>query len=620
MTNSLHTFFRMALVLFTLTATFFAQESKACYANFNHTNACVGDTVWFYGLDTYAAHAWDFGDNTLGVPNTAFNDTAYHAYTAAGTYYVTHFVNIGAEWAYETQIISIGSDCFAAAFDYDCNGTITNQSVGTNLSYLWDFGDPTSDQNISTEFNPYHYYLNAGTYTISLTISDGTNTETVSQEVQYDPAQTCLSASISYFFNACAGDTTQFYAYYSSDVTAVLWDFGDPTSGINNLSTSLNPAHYYSSPGQYPVTLVYSNGTETDTLHWLAYVSDCDVWAGDANQDGEVTASDIFPLGIYFGETGTARLNASTVWEAQACDNWGDTWQEMYLHRMVNKKHADANGDGAINALDAQAIALNFGRTHYEHNNLSEMQLVKPTDPTLAVTLPQGTFTDGSTIDVPIVLGNETIPASGVYGYAITIQYPQDMVTNATVTFENSFMGATNELITLQHNDTHTGELHLAAVRTQHLNANGNGVIATLHLTLAYNISGTLALNIRPDAKICSNTMPVGGWSTNQQVMMNVQLQNASANVISTGIATATANNIHVYPNPATNQLLVQLDANTIAQSISIKNMLGQAVWQKNIAANETIAAINVAQLPAGLYFVNIHTSKGVLVQRFVKQ
>ena len=182
----------------------------------------------------------------------------------------------------------------------------------------------------------------------------------------------------------------------------------------------------------------------TDTLHWLAYVIDCNVWAGDVNQDGEVTASDIFPLGIYYGDAGTARLNASDNWEAQPSTDWGDSWQEMYLQRMVNKKHADANGDGIINALDAQTVALNFGKTHYQHNNQSEMQLLNASDPTLALNLPQNTFTDGSTIDVPITLGNQAIPATGVYGYAFTVQYPQAMVTNATVTFDNSWMGDAN--------------------------------------------------------------------------------------------------------------------------------------------------------------------------------
>jgi hypothetical protein len=101
--------------------------------------------------------------------------------------------------------------------------------------------------------------------------------------------------------------------------------------------------------------------------------------------------------------------------------------------------------------------------------------------------------------------------------------------------------------------------------------------------------------------------------------MLNAHLQNANADVISTGIDTPYANMASLYPNPATNQLFVQLN-NQMAQSISIKNTLGQTMVQKNIDSNQTISTINIAQLPAGLYFVQINTKQGTIIQRFVKQ
>ena len=53
---------------------------------------------------------------------------------------------------------------FAAnAFDAD----------GDELTYAWDFGDPTSADNTSTEENPSHTYDNPGTYVAWLTVSDG---------------------------------------------------------------------------------------------------------------------------------------------------------------------------------------------------------------------------------------------------------------------------------------------------------------------------------------------------------------------------------------------------------------------------------------------------------------
>ena len=95
--------------------------------------------------------------------------------------------------------------------------------------------------------------------------------------------------------------------------------------------------------------------------------------------------------------------------------------------------------------------------------------------------------------------------------------------------------------------------------------------------------------------------------------MLNAHLQNANADVISTGIDVPNANLATVYPNPATNQLFVQLN-NQTAQSIGIKTTLGQTMVQKNIDSNQTISTINIAQLPAGLYFVQINTTQGTLI------
>jgi len=47
-----------------------------------------------------------------------------------------------------------------------------------------------------------------------------------------------------------------------ADFDSLLWDFGDPASGILNSSTDLNPTHLFSDSGTYEVTLTgYLNGT-----------------------------------------------------------------------------------------------------------------------------------------------------------------------------------------------------------------------------------------------------------------------------------------------------------------------------------------------------------------------
>ncbi len=57
--------------------------------------------------------------------------------------------------------------------------TFTDNSSGTNLTYLWNFGDGTTD----TTQNPVHTYNAIGIYTVTLTVSDGTCSNTYTQVI-----------------------------------------------------------------------------------------------------------------------------------------------------------------------------------------------------------------------------------------------------------------------------------------------------------------------------------------------------------------------------------------------------------------------------------------------------
>lgn len=54
------------------------------------------------------------------------------------------------------------------------------------------------------------------------------------------------------FQNTCLGDATNFNLV--NPVNSVVWDFGDPTSGVSNSSTALSPNHIFTTAGVYTVT------------------------------------------------------------------------------------------------------------------------------------------------------------------------------------------------------------------------------------------------------------------------------------------------------------------------------------------------------------------------------
>lgn len=130
--------------------------------------------------------------------------------------------------------------------------TITNQSTPGPWQYLWDLGDGTTSANPALAT---HTYALPGTYTITLSISDGVCTDTDQAVVvinpappildfDYDPASGCSPLTVEFT------NLSQF-----ADPSTFIWDFG-PTQGT---SQEVNPVHTYFDPGVYSVTLSASD-------------------------------------------------------------------------------------------------------------------------------------------------------------------------------------------------------------------------------------------------------------------------------------------------------------------------------------------------------------------------
>ncbi len=614
--------YKLSLLIFIMLNAAFLNSAKACYANFNHTNACVGDTVWFYGLDISSVHVWDFGDSTSSNPNLAFDDTAYHVYTTAGTYYVTHFVNIGAEWAFETQVITVGTDCFNAAFNSRCGGSLyvnfLNQSSGTNLSYSWNFGEPSSGTlDTSSAMNPYHTYSIAGNYIVTLIIDNGTTTDTSVQSIAVDTS--CMSAFISYQWNPCANDTTFFY-YNFTGVTSVYWDFGDPASGINNYSTLLQPTHIFASPGIYVGSVIFTNGIETDTLPVITNVVDCSVWPGDANRDGYVTGEDFLAVALYYGDTGAVRAGASTSFVAQAGPNWVNSANlaYMYLQDLVDKKHADCNGDGTVNAADFTAVAQNFGMSHAQHNTLSSMMVTSAADPQLSLELPS-TVSNSSSIAADLNYG-DSILHTPIYGVCIYVEYDPSQVdaSSILVDFSNSFLDSisVSNLITFSYNDVVNNRIIIVEARTDHNGMNNFGSLAHITFNSAPGYTGMLALHIASDSKVMSNSVYLGGTYGSVQNFFKVNTDDASTQVILGVIENNLNDFISVYPSPARNFVHLNVRNTNENYSVKIVDATGRILSEKFPVTNHQL--IDIRDISDGFYFIEVTGNDWKYNSRFV--
>ena len=155
----------------------------------------VNETVQFTSTSSDAdgdslTYTWDFGD---GSALSSEKDPT-HIYTKVGLYNVTLKVSDGTDNDTITKTVNVGvkvatNEAPTANFTYAINNLtvnftdLSNDTDGNIVNWTWDFGDG----NISYEQNPMHTYATAGTYNVTLTVTDDDETTpltgTVTKEI-----------------------------------------------------------------------------------------------------------------------------------------------------------------------------------------------------------------------------------------------------------------------------------------------------------------------------------------------------------------------------------------------------------------------------------------------------
>lgn len=136
------------------------------------------------------------------------------------------------------------------AFD----GSPSTDPDGTVASYSWNFGDGSTATGPTTT----HQYVLAGSYVVSLTVTDNKGaTNSSSQSVTISAPNVAPSAR---FTATNTGLTVVFDGSLSADpdgsITNYAWDYGDGTTG-----SVMTPSHTYTTGGSYNVSLtVTDNG------------------------------------------------------------------------------------------------------------------------------------------------------------------------------------------------------------------------------------------------------------------------------------------------------------------------------------------------------------------------
>lgn len=212
--------------------------------SFTSSGPCFPISVSYTDLSTNAVSwLWNFGD---GNTSTQQHPSHLFTYQPSGPVTLTITDVNGCVKTISKPNVTGVNVTASVADTLGCRPFTTsfqNNSPGAT-SWLWNFGDG----NTSTQQNPTHTYTTAGVYTVTLTVTLGNCTSTITLPERVHvvrPIPDFNSPTVA----VCAPSLVQFNDL-STGAIQWLWDFGDGTS-----STVQNPSHIYSIPGSYTVSL-----------------------------------------------------------------------------------------------------------------------------------------------------------------------------------------------------------------------------------------------------------------------------------------------------------------------------------------------------------------------------
>jgi PKD repeat protein len=209
----------------------------------------TGDpTTTFTDLSTNSPieWAWDFDD---GFTSTLQNPV--HTFPTNGSYDVCLTATNLTGSATECKVVIIdGYLAPVATFNYTGDPVVTFNDLSTNspTSWFWDFGDG----DFSSLENPVHDFVENGTYSVCLTVSNPGGVDEDCQNVVIDNGAS--APVVDFEVDTIIGLTVVFNDLSINDPTDWLWDFGD--GAISGLQ---NPVHTYAILDIYTVCLTATN-------------------------------------------------------------------------------------------------------------------------------------------------------------------------------------------------------------------------------------------------------------------------------------------------------------------------------------------------------------------------
>jgi PKD repeat protein len=229
-----------------------ALPPAASFLPANSATICEGELVQFQNTSTFGpvTYLWSFEG---GIPSTSTEPNPEVTFPVSGVYDISLIVSNanGSDQILADNLVVVNHKP-TISFETAVNGYTVNftQNVVNGTNALWNFGDGQT----STSVNPTHTYNAQGTFTVTLSDSNGCGMTTKTKDILIQLLPTAgFTSSVN---TICPSSNVQFTSQSSPSVTAWNWVFDGGTPAT---STLRNPVVKYDQPGNYSVSLVVTN-------------------------------------------------------------------------------------------------------------------------------------------------------------------------------------------------------------------------------------------------------------------------------------------------------------------------------------------------------------------------
>jgi PKD repeat protein len=510
--------------------------------------------------------------------------------------------------------------CEGSTVDY------TDNSLGMITSWNWTFegGTPAT----STDENPTVSYANEGVYDVILVVDDGSTTSTLDNTdyltVEAIPLQADMPTGSE---NPCQNGSAQYTTNPVTYADEYEWKV-QPTDAGTMSGTGTTG------------TLNLSQTFVGDITISVKAINDC----GDGAWS-TTFAANVKPTPIIFNlSDGGGYCEGEPGIELSLDNSEAGVDYELYLDDVTTGNVMAGTGSSINFGFQTdEGIYTAYGYTTYCDMQMAGNSWVHPLALPGTASTPTGPTADCNNMDSTLY---ETSGASSASTYAWTLEPAEAGLINgvgkeAWIDWKNDFSGQVN--ITVQgSNDCGTGnvssalEVTVNATPTPEISGeqlvceNWEGIVyktdnTSDHIYTWEIDGGTIASGAG------TNEVSVD-WGTAGQAWLKVTEESAEGCIQATenylvtiddcmGINELNQANTKVYPNPANDQLFIEL-ASAISTDLNIKimDLMGKVVAQYNKTANNGVININISQLNNGVYAIEISGAEtGKITQKLVK-